>query len=255
MDFEGILKEKLGELEGVDVAGIAQALSAGYESEVSGLVNKKNELLAKVAKDKDVKAQVNDLQGQLNSILESLGATNYDELNEKMMEIQKAQGQTEEQIKLRQELNRHKLSAEEFSKNLEEKTAALNEAQKQIERFVVDRDVEDILSSEYGLKGLVKSGVARELIRKAGFSVVEENGELVARSRDAGLSPKDWLDNYAKTQEGKETLPARAFSSLGASGSGKVAAGKYVGKSKKDLTTVELMELKKNDPAVYNSLK
>ena len=176
------------------------------EEKNQGLINKKNELLAKIAdpKWKEAKQKAKLLD-------EILAESEADSPDDVINMFQKAKN-PEEPEEVRQMRREYKKMTEDYS--------TLSEEYKTAETAIRKNMVDNVFVSSLQNEGCTKrqaEAVASYILGHSKFDLINDSGSRKAVN-DMGLTPEDYFSEWVKTDEALELLPAKRNTGAGAHG-------------------------------------
>jgi len=179
-----------------------------------GLINKKNELLAKIADPKLKEAK------QKAKLLDEILAESDAETPDDVISMFQRAKNPEEPEEVRQMRREYKKMTEDYT--------TLSEEYKTAETAIRTNLVDNVFVSSLQGEGCTKrqaEAVASYILGHATFDLVNNEGSRKAVN-DMGLTPADYFAEWVKTDEANELLPAKRNSGAGAHGSGGGSIGR-----------------------------
>jgi hypothetical protein len=195
------------------------------EEKFQGLVNKKDELLAKIADPKLKEAKKK--ASLFDEILKSAGGEGEPENGAEsliqMIERAKNPDKTPEMIEMERELLRAKNTLERTAEEIAERDAKLLENDNYLKNLMVTNKTIQLLQNE-GCSKIQAESVAQYILSKTQFDLIDDNGSRKAVNIQ-GQSPEDYFNEWVKGGEANELLPA-TNRNTGAGANGSHGSGK-----------------------------
>ena len=173
-----------------------------------GLINKKNELLAKIADPK-----LKEAKQKAKLLDEILAESEADTPDDVINMFQKAKN-PEEPEEIRQMRREYKKMTEDYT--------TLSDEYKTAENAIRKNMVDNVFVSSLQSEGCTKrqaEAVASYILGHSKFDLINDSGSRKAVN-DMGLTPEDYFSEWVKTEEANELLPAKRNKGAGAHGSG-----------------------------------
>lgn len=177
------------------------------EQQNQGLINKKNELLAKIADPKLKEAK------QKAKLLDEILAESEAESPDDVINMFQKAKNPEEPEDVRQMRREFKKITEEYNN--------LSEEYKTAETAIRTNMVDNVIVSSLQNEGCTKKqaeAVASYMLSHAKFDLINDNGSRKAVN-DMGLTPAEYFAEWVKTEDANELLPAKRNTGAGAHGS------------------------------------
>jgi hypothetical protein len=205
------------------------------EKETEGLKNKNKELLEKIVNSKPQK----ELYGKVKADLDKYNVKDYNEISDLLDRINNPNVPDDVRV-LQNDLTRVKAELEKYKNDYELKESEINNVSTDLKKFMVNTQIKQSLLAE-GCTDIQADAISNFVLSRTSFDVItDDNGRKAIT--ETGLTPKEFMTQWIKSEDAKALLPAKVSTGSKAQGSGShqqtVNVGQIIGNAAKQGDTL-----------------